>query len=46
MPNPRITWRAGFEFPILSPSGRTAWLDEKPDNDDYGQLRGTGVRQI
>ena len=37
------TYRPSDRHVMFSADGQLAWIDEKLDNEKYGQLRGTGV---
>ena len=40
------TYRPRDRHVFLSEDGRTAWFDERVDNERYGELRGTGVLRV
>ena len=40
------TYRPSSRSIVVAEDGRTAWFDEKLQNDSYGECRGTGVLQL
>jgi len=40
------TYTPSDRFAALAPCGMVAWFDERLSNDQYGELRGTGVARL